>query len=128
MRVIAEYNNLPRKKRNFKNPGCSGEELDLTEGRSTGISKIIRAMAANGSPAPEFETADERSNFLIRLMSESLLLSRHLHDGQRMRRQLGHALGEGELGLHRHHAVRVVDVVEGFGRVTGQHLGLVGAI
>ena len=43
------------------------KELDLTEGRSTGISKIIKAMAINGSPAPEFETNDERSYFLIRL-------------------------------------------------------------
>ena len=43
------------------------KELDLTEGRSTGISKIIKAMAANGSPAPEFETDDEHSYFLIRL-------------------------------------------------------------
>jgi ATP-dependent DNA helicase RecG len=43
------------------------KELDLTEGRSTGISKIIKSMAANGSPAPEFETDEERSYFLIRL-------------------------------------------------------------
>ena len=43
------------------------KELDLTEGRSTGISKIIKAMAKNGSPAPEFETDEERSYFLIRL-------------------------------------------------------------
>ena len=43
------------------------KELDLTEGRSTGISKIIKAMAKNGSPAPEFETDEDRSYFLIRL-------------------------------------------------------------
>jgi ATP-dependent DNA helicase RecG len=43
------------------------KELDLTEGRSTGISKILKVMAANGSPAPEFETDDDRSYFLIRL-------------------------------------------------------------
>lgn len=43
------------------------KELDLTEGRSTGISKIIKAMAANGSPAPEFETDEDRSYFLTRL-------------------------------------------------------------
>ena len=43
------------------------KELDLTEGRSTGISKIIKAMTANGSPAPEFETDDDHSYFLIRL-------------------------------------------------------------
>ena len=43
------------------------KELDLTEGRSTGITKILRVMAANGSPVPEFVTDDERSSFLIRL-------------------------------------------------------------
>lgn len=43
------------------------KELDLTEGRSTGISKILKVMAANGSPSPEFETDDDRTHFLIRL-------------------------------------------------------------
>lgn len=43
------------------------KELDLTEGRSTGIRKILTAMERNGSPAPEFETDDDRSYFLIRL-------------------------------------------------------------
>lgn len=43
------------------------KELELTEGRSTGIPKILRNMAANGSPAPEFETDDERSSYLVRL-------------------------------------------------------------
>lgn len=43
------------------------KELDLTEGRSSGISKIIKAMAANGSPSPEFETDEDRSYFLTRL-------------------------------------------------------------
>ena len=43
------------------------KELDLTEGRSTGINKIIKAMAANGSPPPEFETDDGRTHFITRL-------------------------------------------------------------
>ena len=43
------------------------KELDLTEGRSTGIPKILKMMAANGSPAPLFETDDERRAFVIRL-------------------------------------------------------------
>jgi ATP-dependent DNA helicase RecG len=43
------------------------KELDLTEGRSTGIAKILRVMARNGSPLPEFETDEDRSSFLIRL-------------------------------------------------------------
>ena len=43
------------------------KELDLTEGRSTGISKILKVMAANCSPATEFESDEDRSFFLIRL-------------------------------------------------------------
>ena len=42
-------------------------ELELTEGRSTGIPKILKAMAANGSPAPRFETDDDRLAYVIRL-------------------------------------------------------------
>ncbi|WP_314878910.1 Fic family protein [Haemophilus parahaemolyticus] len=43
------------------------KELELTEGRSTGIPKMLRVMQENGSPNPIFETDDERSYFLIRL-------------------------------------------------------------
>lgn len=44
------------------------KELDVTEGRETGIPKILRAMRANGSPSPKFETDADRTSFLIRLM------------------------------------------------------------
>lgn len=40
------------------------KELKMTEGRCTGIPKIIRAMKVNGSPPPEFITDDDRSYFL----------------------------------------------------------------
>lgn len=43
------------------------KELDLTEGRSTGVPKILRVMNANASPTPIFETDEDRSYFLIRL-------------------------------------------------------------
>ena len=43
------------------------KELDLAEGRSTGVPKILRAMRNNGSPAPRFETDDDRTRFLVRL-------------------------------------------------------------
>ena len=47
------------------------KELNLTEGRSTGIPKILRNMAANGSPAPEFETDEDRTYYLVRLLVHS---------------------------------------------------------
>ncbi|MGC6359135.1 Fic family protein [Bisgaard Taxon 45] len=43
------------------------KDLELTEGRSTGIPTIIKAMAENGSPTAIFESNEERSYFLIRL-------------------------------------------------------------
>ena len=43
------------------------KELDLTEGRGTGIPKILRAMRDNGSPPPEFDFDEDHSYFLVRL-------------------------------------------------------------
>ena len=40
------------------------KELHLTEGRNTGFQKIIRALKANGSPMPIFETDEDRTYFL----------------------------------------------------------------
>ena len=36
----------------------------LTEGRNTGLGKILRALEKNGSSKPLFETDDERTSFV----------------------------------------------------------------
>jgi ATP-dependent DNA helicase RecG len=41
------------------------KELDLTEGRGTGIPKIMGAIRKNRSPEPKFETNRERSFFTV---------------------------------------------------------------
>ena len=43
------------------------KELELAEGRSTGVPKILRAMRQNGSPEPVFESDEDRTWFLVRL-------------------------------------------------------------
>ncbi|MHB8971018.1 MAG: ATP-binding protein [Pirellulaceae bacterium] len=43
------------------------KELDLTEGRCTGIPTIWAAMAENGSPPPRFSTDEGRTYFLAEL-------------------------------------------------------------
>ena len=48
------------------------KELDLAEERSTSIPKILKVMAANGSPAPLFETVDGRASFVVRLQVHPL--------------------------------------------------------
>lgn len=43
------------------------KELELTEGRSTGVPTIQEKLAANGSPRATFETTDDRLTFLIHI-------------------------------------------------------------
>jgi ATP-dependent DNA helicase RecG len=43
------------------------KELELSEGRGTGIPKILHAMKRNGSPEPQFETDEDRTYFVARL-------------------------------------------------------------
>jgi ATP-dependent DNA helicase RecG len=57
---------LPRRYRN-RRIGEFLKDLDMTEGRATGIPKIIRAMRQNGSPPPEFDFDEDRTYFLCRL-------------------------------------------------------------
>jgi len=52
----------------------------MTEGRSTGTPKILKKMAGNGSPAPLFETDDDRLSFVIRLPRHPLPLVPSLAD------------------------------------------------
>ncbi|MEI7902679.1 MAG: ATP-binding protein, partial [bacterium] len=57
---------LPRRYRN-RRIGEFLKELDMTEGRSTGIPKILHAMKRNGSPKPEFDFDDDHTFFMCRL-------------------------------------------------------------
>ena len=41
------------------------KELEMTEGRGTGIPKILREIRKNGSPKPIFHTDDDRTFFLV---------------------------------------------------------------
>ena len=66
MEDLQQGNAVSRRYRN-RRIGEFLKELDLAEGRSTGVPKILRAMRNNGSPAPRFETDDDRTWFLVRL-------------------------------------------------------------
>lgn len=43
------------------------KELDLTEGRATGIPTIRKELEINGSPQVEFDTDDDRTYFLVEI-------------------------------------------------------------
>ncbi len=43
------------------------KELELTEGRATGIPTVLKALKDNGSPAPAFKSDDDRTYFEVEL-------------------------------------------------------------
>lgn len=63
---LRTYRAISRRYRN-RRVGDFLKELHLTEGRNTGMAKILRAMRRNGSPDPLFETDEERLYFLTTL-------------------------------------------------------------
>ena len=54
----------PRRYRN-RRIGDFLKELDITEGKSTGVPTIVDAMKENGSPAVKFEFDEERTWFMV---------------------------------------------------------------
>jgi len=81
------------------------KELDLTEGRATGIPKILGGIKANGSPPPEFETDEDRLTFLIRFPvhpdtpEESKLgAESRAESEEQLRERVLSFLAEGQLG------------------------------
>lgn len=63
---LRAYRALSRRYRN-RRVGEFLKELRLTEGRNTGLQKIVRASRENGSPDPLFETDEDRLYFLVTL-------------------------------------------------------------
>ncbi|TVQ17364.1 MAG: HTH domain-containing protein [Bacteroidetes bacterium] len=57
----------PRRYRN-RRLGDFLKELDLTEGKATGIPLIRKALRENGSPEPVFNTDDDRSFFEVQFL------------------------------------------------------------
>ncbi len=57
------------------------KELDLAEGRATGISAVIRYMRNNGSPDPIFEFDDDRTWFQVTLPIHPAFLVHDVESG-----------------------------------------------
>lgn len=63
--VIEQGNSLRSRRYRNRRLGDFLKELQLTEGRSTGVPTIQAKLLANGSPRASFETTDERLTFLV---------------------------------------------------------------
>lgn len=60
---IREFRFISRRYRN-RRVGEFLKELEMTEGRGTGIPKMLREIEKNGSPKPIFHTDDDRTFFM----------------------------------------------------------------
>ena len=52
------------------------KELELTEGRATGIPTILKTLKNNGSPIPKFSTDDDRTFFEVELFMHLAFVSK----------------------------------------------------
>lgn len=76
--ALRSFNVIVRRYRN-RRIGDFLKELHLTEGRNTGIKKILNALKKNGSPPPEFITDADHSFFITRLFIRAGFDEQH-HD------------------------------------------------
>ncbi|MBQ9058255.1 MAG: putative DNA binding domain-containing protein [Atopobiaceae bacterium] len=67
---LRQYRAIGRRYRN-RRIGEFLKELHLTEGRNTGIHKMLEALDHNGSPKPLFETDEERIYFLVTVFART---------------------------------------------------------
>ena len=66
---LESFNAGQVRNRRYRNRRLGGflKELELTEGRATGIPTILKSLEDNGSPFPKFNTDEDRSFFEVEL-------------------------------------------------------------
>lgn len=82
--------------RRYRNPkiGEFFKEIDLSEKKSTGISKILRELKRNSSPMPEFETDADRTYMITTIRIHERFEIENKNFGQKNDRSLTEVLAE----------------------------------
>jgi ATP-dependent DNA helicase RecG len=70
------------------------KEIDLSEKRSTGITKILRELRHNGSPPPEFETDEDRTYMIVTIRIRDGFETERKKSAQKNERTLSGHLSE----------------------------------
>jgi ATP-dependent DNA helicase RecG len=86
------------------------KELRFTEGRCTGIPKIIDSMKANGSPKPVFSTDKDRSYFQVTLPNQPIALR------EEMKKVRGKKFGVKVRG--KSSGIKILELIEGNNYIT----------
>jgi len=75
---LESFNSGQVRNRRYRNRrlGEFFKELELTEGRATGIPTILKTLKNNGSPIPKFSTDDDRTFFEVELFMHPAFVSK----------------------------------------------------
>ena len=96
------------------------KELDLTEGRSTGVPTIQAKLAENGSPRAIFETTDDRLTFLVTIpvhkgcceSSETEVLGSETHQESSERKEISSETASKSSERKRKSSERILDLIK----------------
>ena len=96
------------------------KELDLTEGRSTGVPTIQAKLAENGSPRAIFETTDDRLTFLVTIpvhkgcceSSETEVLGSETHQESSERKDISSETASKSSERKRKSSERILDLIK----------------
>ncbi len=96
------------------------KELDLTEGRSTGVPTIQAKLAENGSPRAIFETTDDRLTFLVTIpvhkgcceSSETEVLGSETHLESSERKDISSETASKSSERKRKSSERILDLIK----------------
>lgn len=104
----------------YRNPkiGEFFKEIDLSEKKSTGISKILRELQRNGSPLPEFETDTDRTYMITTIRIHERFAVENQNFVQKNERSLSEVLSE-VLSKKDYEKVKgIVGFIEVYGEIT----------
>lgn len=96
------------------------KELDLTEGRSTGVPTIQAKLAENGSPRAIFKTTDDRLTFLVTIpvhkgcceSSETEVLGSETHQESSERKEISSETASKSSERKRNSSERILDLIK----------------
>ncbi|MCM1266900.1 MAG: hypothetical protein NC302_03270, partial [Bacteroidales bacterium] len=106
--------------RRYRNPkiGEFFKEIDLSEKKSTGISKILHELGKNGSPLPEFETDADRTYMITTIKIHERFVLESSNFDQKNERSLSEVLSEVLPQKEYDKVNAIVSFMEEYGEIT----------
>lgn len=108
------------------------KELDLTEGRSTGVPTIQTKLAENGSPRAIFETTDDRLTFLVTIpvhegcsdSSETDVLGSETHHKSSGTNSIGSGTKPKSSGTRKKTTDKIIEIIKKDPKITAPQIAM----